>query len=110
MGQKVQHGLSYDPSITNTEFQQEIIRVCPGIFPMFYKAQTTQGISTAGNQTFNIVNLLSYPFEISYEYQLAGFGESRILPSLAAIVIDRTVKHQSWTLLCIPASNNLCDV
>jgi YaaC-like protein len=47
----VQHGLSYKSSATNTDFQLEVIRVCEGIFPMFYKAETSNVISTARNST-----------------------------------------------------------
>jgi hypothetical protein len=107
--QAVTHGLSYRPSTANTDFRLESIRVSPGIFPMYYEAQTANVISTDRSSSLNIINLMSYPCEINYEYQLAGYGDGRVLPSLAAVVIDRTVNHQSWTLLCIPASNNLSD-
>src|SRR5258708_7538717 len=106
MGQRVQHGLSYDPSTSNTDFQLEVIRVCPGIFPMFYEAQTSNVISTTTNQFLNIATLLSYPTEISYQYGLAGYGDRNILSSLAVAAVDRT-NNQVWTILGIPAEASL---
>jgi hypothetical protein len=108
MDQKVYHGLIYDTPITNTDFQFEIIGVRQGAFPMFYAAQTSNGISTSTNSTLNIVKLLSYPTEISTQYQLAGYGIINILSSLAVAAVDRPNKH-SWIILGIPAAANLND-
>src|SRR2546429_2968802 len=47
--QAVHHGLSYETSTTNTDFQLEIIRVRRGIFPLFYESQTSNSISPATN-------------------------------------------------------------
>ena len=104
----VTHGLSYKPSTTNTDFQLEVIRVCEGIFPMFYEAQTSNVISTARTSTLNITSLLSYPYDISYPYQLVGYGAHKILASLAVGVIDQTQK-QSWTIIGIPSHTSLND-
>jgi hypothetical protein len=106
MGQIVRHGLSYDPSTSNTDFQLEIVRVSPGIFPMFYEAQTSNVISTTTNQFLNIANLLSYPTEISYQYRLAGYGDMNILSSLAVAAVDRT-NNQIWAILGMPAEASL---
>lgn len=106
--QAVNHGLSYRSSTTNTDFQLETIRVSQGIFPMFYEAETSNTISTAKTSTLNITNLLSYPTDLGYPYQLVGYGDSKILPALAVGVIDRTQK-QSWTIIGIPTHTNLND-
>jgi YaaC-like Protein len=106
MGQAVYHGLSYNPSTTNTDFQLEIIGVHQGAFPMFYEAQTSSGISTAANSSLNIVNLLSYPTEISHQYRLAYYGYRNILSSIASVAIDRP-NNQSWIILGIPAEASL---
>jgi len=104
--QSVTHGLSYRTSTSNTDFQLEIIRVCQGIFPMFYEAQTSNVISTTRNSTLNITSLLSYPSDIAYQYQLVGYGNHNILLSLAAIVTNRP-QNQSWTIIGIPAMASL---
>jgi len=108
MGQRVHHGLIYDPSTPNTDFQLEIIRVRQGIFPMFYEAQTSNVISTTTNLSLNIAKLLSYPTEISSQYYLTGYGGRNILSSLAAAAGDRS-NNQVWTILGIPAEASLND-
>jgi YaaC-like Protein len=107
--QAVTHGLSYRPSTTNTDFQLERIRVRPGIFPLFYEAQTSNSISTVRNSSLSIINLLSYPTEIAYQYYLAGYGNNKILSSLVALVTDRLVNHQSWIIIGIPAATSFND-
>ncbi len=104
----LQHGLSYKTRTRNSDFQLEVIRVCEGIFPKFYEAQTSNPISTATNSTLNITSLLSYPTDIAYQYQLVGYGDYKILSSLAVGVIDRTQK-QAWTIIGIPAFTTLND-
>ncbi len=105
-GLKVQHGLIYDPSTTNKDFQLEVVGVRQGIFPMFYKAQTANVISPAIDSSINIVNLLSYPTEISYQYRLARYGYLNILSSIAVVAVDRP-NNQSWIILGIPAATSL---
>jgi YaaC-like protein len=102
----LKHGLSYKPSTTNTDFQLEIVRVCDGIFPIFYEAQTSNVISTAINSTLNISSLLGYSTDISYQYLLVNYGDVKILPSLAAILTDRPNNH-AWTIIGIPATTSL---
>ena len=102
----LQHGLSYKPSTRNTDFQLEVLRVCDGIFPIFYEAETTNHISIAPNSTLSIKSLLSYPTDIGFQYRLVGYGELNILPSLAAIVTNRPL-NQAWTIIGIPSSTNL---
>src|SRR5947209_5574300 len=97
--QSVNHGLSYRSSTTNVDFQREAIRVKYGIFPLFYEAQTSNAM--ARNSTLNILSLLNYPSEVSYQYQLAGYGDHKILSSLAAVLIDHAT-NQEWTLVGIP--------
>jgi hypothetical protein len=104
--QSVAHGLRYRTSTVNTDFQREIIRVDQGIFPTFYEAQTSSGISTARDSFLNIVNLLSYPTEIASQYHLAGYGNLNTLPSIAAIAINRP-NNRSWIILGIPAAPSL---
>src|SRR5260370_18010838 len=104
--QAVTHGLSYRSTTNNTDFQLEVIRVSSGIFPMFYEAQTSNVISTARNSTLSIINLLNYPSDISYQYQLAGYGNHKILPSIPAAVTDRTT-NQSWTIIGIQELNSI---
>lgn len=104
--QSVTHGLNYKTNTTNTDFQLEVIRVSEGIFPLFYEAETSIAISTARTSTLNITSLLSYPIDIGYPYQLVGYGDHKILPSLAAGVIDQTQK-QAWTIIGIPAHPSL---
>lgn len=104
----VDHGLGYRSSTTNTDFQLEVIRVRQGIFQMFYEAQTSISIPTAKTSTLNITSLLSYPTDIGYPYQLVGYGDTKILPSLTVGVIDQTQK-QSWTIIGIPAHSGLND-
>lgn len=106
--QAVIHGLNYRSSTTNTDFQLETIRVSQGIFPMFYEAETSNVISTTRNSTLNITSLLSYPYDISYPYQLVGYGDFKVLHSLAVGVIDRA-QQQSWTIIGIPAHPSLND-
>jgi len=98
------HGLSYRSSTTNIDFQREAIRVHDGIFPLFYEAQTSNVI--ARNSTLNILSLLSYPTEISYQYILAGYGDPHILSSLAVAAVDLT-NNQVWTILGFPAEASL---
>ncbi len=104
----VAHGLSYRSSTTNTDFQLESVRVCDGIFPMFYEAQIGIAISTAKTSTLNIVKLLGYPSDISSQYGLVGYGNCKIISSLAAVVTDLT-RNQSWTIIGIPARTDLDD-
>ncbi len=104
--QAVTHGLSYRTSTTNTDFQLEVIRVGQGIFPMFYEAQTSNVISIQGNSVLRVIDLLSYPSDLAYQYELTGYGSNRILFSLATSVADRT-QNQSWTIIGIPAVTNL---
>jgi len=106
--QAVIHGLSYRTSTTNRDFERERIRVTQGIFPLFYEAQTANAISTARDSSLNIVNLLSYPTELSYQYQLAGYGNPNILSSLAALLLNR-VNNCQWAILCIPVASRLND-
>src|SRR5260221_1567290 len=106
MGQKIHHGLIYDIPTINSDFRLETIGVRRGVFPLFYRAQTANIISTATGSSLNIVNLLSYPNEIGYQYQLAGYGIINILPSIAATLIDRST-NQLWTIIGIPARANL---
>lgn len=108
MGQRVHHGLNYNPSTTNTDFQLETIGVREGAFPMFYEAQTSNAIPTTTNLHLNIVKLLSYPNELSFQYLLAGYGSVGILPSIAATVIDQS-NNQSWTIIGIPPVASLND-
>ncbi len=106
MDQRVLHGLFYEIPTTNTDFQLEIIRVRGGAFPMFYEAQTSTVISSTTNLSLNIVNLLSYPTEISYQYRLSGYGGPNTLSSLAVAAVDRTI-NQVWTILGFPAEASL---
>ena len=103
---RIDHGLSYRSTTTRSEFQLEVIRVRKGIFPLFYEAETATDISLASNSTLSIINLLNYPSDISYQYQLAGYGNHKILPSVSAAVTDRTI-NQSWTIIGIPPLNSL---
>ncbi len=104
--QAVTHGLSYKTSTTNTDFQLEIVRVCDGIFPIFYEAETSTVISTAINSTLNISSLLGYPTDINREYLMVNYGNGKILSSLAAILTHRP-QNQAWTVLGIPARPGL---
>jgi YaaC-like Protein len=106
--QAVTHGLSYRTSTTNTDFQLEEIRVSQGIFPMFYEAETSNIISIQRSSALRIIDLLSYPSDLAYQYELAGYGNNKILFSLATAVADRT-QNQSWTIIGIPAVTNLDD-
>ncbi|MFL5664886.1 MAG: YaaC family protein [Ktedonobacteraceae bacterium] len=103
---KVMHGLSYDPSTTNIDFQLEVVKVADGVFPLFYEALTSQSVATIQNTTLNITNLLSYPTDMSYQYQIGGYGVNNTLSSLAAIVIDQS-KKQAWTIIGIPNHTDL---
>src|SRR6266566_2909479 len=103
---RVGHGLGYNADAPNTDFQLEVIKVHQGIFPMFYEAQTSNVISTQGNSVLRVIDLLSYPSDIAYQYELASFGNNRILFSLATSVVDRT-QNLSWTIIGIPAVTNL---
>lgn len=105
---RVSHGLGYDTTATNTDFQLEVIKVHQGIFPMFYEAQTSNVISTQRKSALRVIDLLSYPSDLAYQYELAGYGNNRILYSLATSVADRTQNH-SWTIIGIPAVTNLDD-
>src|SRR5713226_6212683 len=105
---RVNHGLGYDTTVTNTDFQLEAIKVHQGIFPMFYEAQTSNVISTQGSSVLRVIDLLSYPSDLGYQYGLAGYGNNKILFSLATSVADR-IQNQSWTIIGIPAVTNLND-
>jgi YaaC-like Protein len=105
---RVGHGLGYNTDATNTDFQLEVIKVHQGIFPMFYEAQTSNVLSTQENSALRVIDLLSYPSDLAYQYELAGYGNIRILFSLATSVVDRT-QNQSWTIIGIPAVTNLDD-
>src|SRR5258706_4383215 len=108
MEQRVPHGLTYDPSTTNKDFQLETIGVRNGIFPMFYEAQTSNVLTTAINPTLNISSLLGYSTDIYYQYQLVKYGDIKTLSSLAAMVTDRPNNH-AWQIIGIPATTGLND-
>src|SRR5207245_5912762 len=72
------------------------------------EAQTSNVISTQGNSALRVIDLLSYPSDLAYQYEIAGYGNNRILFSLATSVADRT-QNQSWTIIGIPAVTNLDD-
>ncbi len=55
---RVNHGLGYDTTVTNTDFQLEAIKVHQGIFPMFYEAQTSNVISTQGSSVLRVIDLI----------------------------------------------------
>jgi len=103
----VVHGLSYRPSTANIDFRLETVSIKDGIFPLFYEALTNQQIPTIQN-FLNVVNLLGYCSDIGYQYETAGFGDTKILPSVATITVDQGT-NQAWTIIGIPAKNNILD-
>src|SRR5260370_10665479 len=102
----VVHGLSYRSRTNNTDFLHEVIKVVEGIFPTFYEMQTGTTISTTQKSTLNIISLFSYCSDMQHQYVSAGYGSTKLLPSLATIVTDRSV-NQAWSIIGIPALNDL---
>lgn len=101
-GQKIMHGLSYNhPSTPNKDFSLEAVTVSnsTGAFPLFYKGVMGRSNPTKGF-AFTIVDLLAYCSTIGYQYGLAGLGQTKIIPSLAAIAMNQPTQ-EAWTLLAI---------
>lgn len=105
MGQRVMHGLSYNPSTPSKNFSLETVTVSNGAFPLFYENIMGQSIPTKGF-AFTIVDLFAYCLTIGYQYGLAGLGQTKIILALAAIATNRPTQ-EAWTLLAIPTFDSV---
>lgn len=104
MNQRIGHGLSYNPNSRSRDFRQEKIKIVDGVFRLLYEQET--GKSVRLNSSLNIVKLLSYCTDISYQYESAGFGQHSMLYSIACMQ-THTQNQEAWMLIGIPKFNSL---
>jgi hypothetical protein len=99
--QKVRHGVShhYEPK---KEFREQAVTTArEGVFPLFY--ELLLGGKIPALFRFNVSELLGYMSDIEFEYDQAGYGESRLLPvkSRGLIINVTDPSSEFWTVLAI---------
>ena len=90
------HGLTYHHKPGSLSKQFVITR--DGVFPKLYKLVTGENV---GNKTpLNIVNLLGYSSDVGAEYQIGGFGVSKLVRCNFAITINQQANNCTPVLAC----------
>ena len=93
---KVYHGLAY--SIEAGRFEDQRVKAKGGIYSSLYKH--VFGSEIPNDTSLNICRLLGYITDISYEYDLVGYGEPRVTPASLRICYNKKLK-MSWPMLAV---------
>ncbi|MFT2693475.1 YaaC family protein [Clavibacter zhangzhiyongii] len=93
IGQKLQHGLSFVPTKSNS-IAGDYLKVVPGVFPMLYEKRT--GLSLPPQTKLRIKNLLSLIPEIGLEMQEFGAPRPAAASGYHSVVTDDS---RAWVLI-----------
>jgi hypothetical protein len=97
LGDKIDHGISYDPS-SYRELGDDFIRVYPsGVFPLLYKARTGKEISNVSQ--IQIIEVLASIPEILWELMQFKFAKPNYCRFMHSAVIDQT---SIWSIVATP--------
>lgn len=94
----VYHGLTYHVEMSALSAQSVEVGPREGAFHRFYDLVTGRPIPFGCK--LNITDLLAYCWDISYEYQLAGYGGTRLVPG-AIRVVSNSREKTSWPILAV---------
>ncbi len=94
---RVTHGLSLPRNFSSGSFSKQFINIeNNGVFNYLYKSITGKVIKP--KIKLNISRILSYCSDIEYEYQSAGYGKSRLVPTTVRVMSDMQQKI-SWPMI-----------
>lgn len=101
---KLNHGLSYNLKNNNFSFNKQKLKVHrDGVFPLFYKWYFGNNLSV---NNFNICSLFNYCSDITYECDIVGILERKILYCKYAHCVDNN-NRISWPLIAIYNANEI---
>lgn len=104
-GSKEHHGLEFKFR-SGDKFDNQVIRVKrSGIFPKLYDWYFGESIKEG---SLNIKTLLNYCTDISYQCQIGGIHDEKILYSYCAHAVHKS-KRTGWALLGIPNASSLLE-
>ena len=95
---EIGHGLKFDVKDNRAFSKQQIKLRGDGVFSVFYELET--GTNLQKDTPLNISNLFSYCFEISGQYELGGFGISKVIPCFSGYAINNEDK-KCWAVIGI---------
>lgn len=99
--QPVSHGIRH--KFTKGRFSSQFITTdSNGVFPKLY--ELALGKKIPAQSKLNIVKLLGYCTDISYEYSLSKLGERQHRPALIRLFVDNHTKT-SWSTIAISNFN-----
>lgn len=97
----VKHGLSFNTRVTYTNLQKNTITSVIGrdqIFPLYYQKL----FSVNPTVRYEILSLLNYATDISYQFEDGKFGRRKVFPFIYRIAIDKN-RAKSWLLFTLPS-------
>ncbi len=103
-GRKIGHGLSCMPNDFSKLKKQTVKISNSGVFPKLYEWYF--GTSVRSGQSLNLQNLFGYCTDISYQNNVSGFGNTKMLPSFYVVQVDASHNPPiGWPLVGISSFN-----
>ncbi|MBA7508767.1 hypothetical protein ES705_00700 [subsurface metagenome] len=104
INKKLSHGLSYKLKIKKLPFKKQSIKVHKeGVFPLLYNWYFNKNLSI---EQINISSLFNYCTDISYECDITGIKENKILYCKYSNCVNHNNKT-SWPLIAIYNANEI---
>jgi YaaC-like protein len=106
-GSPLKHGLSHRYKAQD-DFNSQVVAVAErGVFPELYELLTEEQLPKSCS--FRVVDLLGYLSDISFEYQVAGFGTPFLLPVRSKLFVSQKSETVSevWPVFAVAPHEKL---